>query len=148
VKLGGEPLDCKVSGKDTGGAMAIFEFTAGWPRHLHHEQDEWIYVLEGNCHFEVGGEQMRLSAGESIFIPRKTSHVWTGVGGTPVRILNVYQPAGTMEEFFRALSAAQEQLPSKEDVLQNSYIKDQETALRQLFDAHGMDLLGPPLVMG
>src|SRR5690349_10249162 len=52
VKLGGEPLDCKVSGKDTGGAMAIFEFTAGWPRHLHHEQDEWIYVLEGNCYFE------------------------------------------------------------------------------------------------
>ena len=34
VKLGGEPNDCKVSGKNTEGAMCVFEFTGkgGWPR--------------------------------------------------------------------------------------------------------------------
>ena len=51
IKLGGkggEPNDCKVSGKDTKGAMCAFEFNGrGWPRHLHHKQDEWIYILEG-----------------------------------------------------------------------------------------------------
>src|SRR5438094_2941070 len=37
IKLGeGYPVDCKVSGKDTNGAMCIFEFTTGWPNHLHH----------------------------------------------------------------------------------------------------------------
>src|SRR5258705_11378002 len=31
IKLGeGYPVDCKVSGKDTNGAMSIFEFTTGW----------------------------------------------------------------------------------------------------------------------
>src|SRR6187549_3741398 len=45
IKLGGEPVDCKVSAQDTSGAMAVFEFTSGWPRHLHHDQDEWIYVI-------------------------------------------------------------------------------------------------------
>ena len=40
IKLGGEPNDCKVSGKDTDGAMSVFEFTGGgWPHHLHHDQD-------------------------------------------------------------------------------------------------------------
>ena len=53
IKLGGEPNDCKVSGKDTGGAMCVFEFTGrgGGPRHLHHDQDEWIYVVEGEFEF-------------------------------------------------------------------------------------------------
>src|SRR3954447_13448439 len=46
IKLGGKsPHDCKVSGKDTAGAMCVFEITgtSSGPRHLHHEQDEWIY---------------------------------------------------------------------------------------------------------
>src|SRR4051812_2017182 len=50
IKLGGtggEPNNCKVSGKDTDGAMCVFEFTGvgGGPPHLHHDQDEWIYVV-------------------------------------------------------------------------------------------------------
>ena len=49
IKLGDEPNDCKVSAQDTEGAMCIFEFTGtgGGPRHLHHKQDEWIYVIDG-----------------------------------------------------------------------------------------------------
>src|SRR6476661_3912235 len=49
IQIGGEPNDCKVSGRDTDGAMCIFEFTgtAGGPRHLHHHQDEWIYIVHG-----------------------------------------------------------------------------------------------------
>src|SRR3954451_2066543 len=59
IELGGEPMDCKVSARDTAGAMCIFEFTGagGGPRHLHHDQDEWIYVLSGHFMFEVGKEQ-------------------------------------------------------------------------------------------
>src|SRR5579862_6336306 len=58
IKLGGkggEPNDCKVSGKYTNGAMCAFEFTgSGWPRQLHHKQDEWIYILEGDFEFRIG----------------------------------------------------------------------------------------------
>src|SRR5215470_11387979 len=44
---GGEPIDCKVSAQDTNGAMCVFEFNcgSGGPRHLHYEQDEWIYII-------------------------------------------------------------------------------------------------------
>src|SRR3982751_1483134 len=67
IKLGGEPNDCKVSSQDTGGAMCIFEFTgtSGGPRHMHHEQDEWVYVVDGEFVVEVGKEKRHMRAGES-----------------------------------------------------------------------------------
>ncbi|HEY8750635.1 MAG TPA: MerR family transcriptional regulator [Tepidisphaeraceae bacterium] len=146
IKLGGEPLDCKVSAKDTNGAMCIFEFTAGWPRHRHRDQDEWIYVVEGQLEFELGDKRFKMEAGESVFIPRNVAHVWSPAGGVPAKIINVYQPAGKMEEFFRVLGNLKD-IPSREQVINKTYTDEQRDALRRLFDAHGMDLLGPPLVV-
>ena len=146
IKLGGEPNDCKVSAQDTDDAMCIFEASlSGWPRHLHHEQDEWIYIIDGELDFVVGAERLRLTAGESIFIQRKTFHIWTCMSGRPAKIINVYQPAGKMEEFFRELSTFKN-LPTREDVINKTYTEEQVQALDRLFSDHGMDLLGPPLL--
>ena len=149
IKLGGEPNDCKVSGKDTGGEMCVFEFTGsgGGPPHLHLELDEWIYVIEGEFVFQIDGKPMRLGAGESVFIPRKVTHVWACVNGKPGRIINVYQPAGKMEDFFREVGRAK-YLPSREDVMKKSYTPKQIKAVQKLFADHGMDVLGPPPVLG
>jgi len=153
IKLGGpggEPIDCKVSAQDTNGAMCVFEFNclSGGPRHLHYDQDEWIYVIDGEFQFEVGDKRFRVGAGESVFIPRKVPHVWACVGGKPARILgldchsgkiiNVYQPAGKMEEFFRELG----KYNGKPYVHEALSIDE----FRRLFHDHGMDLLGPPLL--
>ena len=140
IKLGGEPHDCKVSAQDTDGAMCVFEFTGGssGPRHLHYDQDEWIYVLDGEFNFEVGDRTFRVVAGESVFIPRKVPHVWACLSGKPGKIINVYQPAGKMEEFFRELGKYQGQ----PDVHEALSIDE----LRRLFRDHGMDLVGPPLL--
>ena len=79
--------------------MTVFEFTGtgGGPRHLHHEQDEWIYVIRGEIDIEIGNERRHLSAGESAFLPRKVAHGWASAEGRPSRIINVYQPAGRMD---------------------------------------------------
>jgi DNA-binding transcriptional MerR regulator/mannose-6-phosphate isomerase-like protein (cupin superfamily) len=147
IKLGSEWNDCKVSAQDTGGAMCIFEFTGtgGGPRHLHHEQDEWIYVVDGELDFVVGAERLRLTAGESMFIPRKTAHMWTCMSGRPAKIINVYQPAGKMEEFFREVSTLKN-LPTREDVINKTYTGEQVQTLDRLFSDHGMQLLAPPLL--
>jgi DNA-binding transcriptional MerR regulator/quercetin dioxygenase-like cupin family protein len=147
IKLGGDPNDCKVSAKDTDSAMCIFEFTGGGggPRHIHHDQDEWIYVIDGKIDLLVGETRLRLGAGESVFIPRKVPHGWGCVSDTPSKIINVYQPAGKMEEFFRAVSESKN-LPSREQVIKKTYTKEQRETVHQLFTAHGMDLLGPPHV--
>ncbi|MGZ4788151.1 MAG: MerR family transcriptional regulator [Terriglobales bacterium] len=139
IKLGGEPNDCKVSAKDTDGAMAVFEFTGGGcgPRHLHHEQDEWIYIIEGEFEFEVGKRRFRVSAGESVFLPRKVAHAWACVSGKPGKIIDTYQPAGKMEEFFRELGKY-----NGKPYVHEALSLDQ---LRQLFEGHGMKVAGPPM---
>jgi len=139
IKLGGEPNDCKVSGRDTDGAMAVFEFTGqgSGPKHSHYEQDEWIYIIEGNFEFIVGDKRFHAGAGESIFIPRKVPHVWISADQKPGRIINVYQPAGRMEEFFRDVGRHSDPPPHETMSLKQ---------MHQWFHVHGMDLVGPPLV--
>lgn len=147
IKLGGDWSDCKVSAQDTAGAMCVFEFTGagGGPRHLHHEQDEWIYVIHGELDLVVGTERLHLTAGESIFIPRKTAHLWTCMSGRPAKILNVYQPAGNMEGFFRKVSTFPN-LPTVEQVIHKTYTEQQVQDLDHLFRNHGTELLGPPIL--
>ena len=151
IKLGGpggEPNDCKVSGKDTDGAMSVFEFAGGgWPRHLHHDQDEWIYVVAGEFEFQVGknNKRFRVGAGESVFLPRKVAHVWGCVSGKTGKIINVYQPAGKMESFFRQLGRPPKDLITEKQMIEKTYAEEQVKSLHRLFEAHGMDLLGPPL---
>jgi DNA-binding transcriptional MerR regulator/quercetin dioxygenase-like cupin family protein len=140
VKLGGvEPVDCKVSAQDTGGAMCVFEFTggSGGPRHLHYDQDEWIYIIDGEFEFQVGKKRFRAGTRECVFIPRKVAHAWACTNDKPGKIINVYQPAGKMEEFFREVGRFTG-APAIHEVLSLD-------ELHQLFDTHGMDLLGPPL---
>ena len=103
VQLAGQPTDCKVSAKDTDGSMAVFEITFGWPYHLHRDLDEWLYIIDGEVDFVVGKKYFRATAGQSVFIPRKTAHGISPVGAA--RIIDVFQPAGSMEDFFRAVSA-------------------------------------------
>jgi DNA-binding transcriptional MerR regulator len=140
----GSAIDCKVSGKDTGGAMCVIEVNnSGWPRHINPDQDEWIYVVEGDVELEVAKKRFHLSAGESMFIPRNVEHVW---GGAPAQILNTYQPAGKIEEFFQAL-AKWEDLPTREQAINKTYTDEQKIAMKRVFEEHGMVLTGPPLVV-
>src|SRR5258706_3319982 len=83
IKLGGEPNDCKVSVQDTDGAMCVFEFTGGGggPRHLHHHQDEWDYVIDCEVQFVVCDKPYSVGAGGAVFIPRRVPHVWAAWGG-------------------------------------------------------------------
>jgi quercetin dioxygenase-like cupin family protein len=136
----GEPIDCKVSARDTSGAMCVFEFNypASGPRHLDFDQDEWIYVIEGLFEFHLGkSRKLRLGPGQSVFIPRNAPHVWARVSGERGRIINAYQPAGKMEEFFRELAKYDGKPAFHESV--------DIDGMHKFFDQYGMDLLGPPL---
>lgn len=137
VRLGGEPNDCKVSAADTGGTMSVFEFRGrnGWPKHSHHEQDEWLYVVDGTIACEVGDRRLRLERGESVFVPRTVAHAWASREG-PATVLEVYQPAGRLEQFFREVGRFTD--PPIHEALSVDEMK-------RLFDAHGMRLLGPGL---
>lgn len=128
-------LDVKISGSDTGGDLAIFEQTSlsqgkGTPLHIHHKQDEIFYVIEGSYYFQAGEEKFTLSAGESIFLPRKIPHAWTQVSEKGKMTVTM-QPAGKLEDFFVAVAALDHEPTPKE--------------MEKLFADNEMQVVGPPL---
>ncbi len=140
----GTTIDCKVSGKDTAGAMCVLEVkNTGWPRHINRDQDEWLYVIDGEVELEVGKKRFHLGAGESMLIPRNTEHAWATVSA-PAKIINSYQPAGKIEEFFQVLAKFKD-LPTREQAIEKSYTTKQKDGLKRVFEAHGMIVTGPPL---
>ena len=128
-------IDIKVSTLDTDGGLAICEITAfdkgGPARHLHHEQDEWFYVVEGEYVIEVGEERYELGPGDSVLAPRKVAHVWAHVGEGTGRLIAALQPAGEIEAFFDELATLGSS-PEREE-------------LQRAFSSHGLELIGPPL---
>lgn len=130
--LGISHIDFKVVAQDNPNVFILentFHQKGGPARHLHYDQDEWFYVLEGEFVFEIGKERFRVRPGDSLLGPRKVPHVWAFDGSTIGRILIVFTPAGKMEAFFREVTKTNA-MP----------IQDPD-----LWRAHGMELLGPPL---
>lgn len=137
--LGVGHMECKVSARDTGGALAVFEartFKADRPvKHFHRAQDEWFYVLEGRYEMHVGDETFQMAPGDSVLAPRLVPHVWACVSEEPGRIMAALQPAGTIEAFFRELPKYVARNASPEE-------------FQALNRAHGMEVVGPRLPMG
>jgi quercetin dioxygenase-like cupin family protein len=102
--MAGEELaTIKVSAEDTGGAYSIAEVTTppqvGPPAHIHHTQEETIYVIEGEMEFAIDGTSTRASAGSYVRIPRGVLRDYRNVGNGTARVLIVFAPGG-FEGFF------------------------------------------------
>src|SRR5256885_1161683 len=95
----------KASNETTGGRVAVIEHLApqgaGSPLHVHHREDEWFYVIEGELTFWVGGEVIEAPAGSFVYGPRDVPHTFL-VSSPQARFLLVAEPAG-FESFLRAL---------------------------------------------
>lgn len=135
--MGGR-FDCKVSAKDTDGDLCIFDTVrqekGGPALHLHHNQDEWFYIIKGEFVVKVGDDVFNLKAGDSAFAPRTIPHAFAKISEGEAQMLVLFQPAGSMEDFFKQMSKFGKVIP-----------KDQEHALKILWETHGMEVVGPPL---
>jgi mannose-6-phosphate isomerase-like protein (cupin superfamily) len=128
-------IDIKVSTQDTDGGLSVVEITSpqkgGPTRHLHHEQDEWFYIVEGEHVIEVGEERYEVGPGDSLLAPREVAHAWAHVGEGTGRLFGALQPAGEIEEFFEDLAKLGSN-PEREE-------------LGRAFSSHAMEMVGPPL---
>lgn len=135
--MGGR-FDCKVSSKDTDGDLLIYDTVrqekGGPALHVHHAQDEWFYVIKGNFIVQVGDETFSLTVGDSAFAPRTIPHAFAKTSEGEGQMLVLFQPAGSMEDFFLQMAKISKDVP-----------KDMEKTMKDLFSAHGMQIVGPPL---
>lgn len=130
--LGISVIAFKVTPRESDGTLIIentFRAKGGPARHLHHAQDEWFYIVQGDFVFEVGEEKFSMRPGDSLLAPRRVPHVWACASDPGGSVLISFLPAGKMEGFFREVTKANAMPP-----------QDPE-----LWRAHGMELMGPPL---
>lgn len=134
--LEGDTFYTKIATKDSEGDLNIFESTrvkkGGPALHVHYDQDEWWYVLEGEFLFKVGDTLYELKAGDSLLGPRGIPHTFSKTNDGNARLLLTFQPAGKMEDFFKAVSEGKLAKMSKEE--QNGFRKE-----------HGFESVGPAL---
>jgi quercetin dioxygenase-like cupin family protein len=134
-QLGGA-VTFKVRGAETDGAFFAFETEVaageGPPLHVHANEDEILYVVDGEARFRVGDEIRAAPTGSFMFVPRGTAHCFQAMGDRPARLFIAFTPAG-MEAFFSGLSEA---------IAQTS---DPAEAFRASGEAAGMTVVGPPL---
>jgi quercetin dioxygenase-like cupin family protein len=100
---GGGIFTWKATSHETGGAFVMLEdrMVRGktTPMHLHPEQDEAIYVLDGEVLVDIEGEQTSVHRGGLFFAPRGVPHAFMVTSET-AHVLSVQTP-GTGEAFYR-----------------------------------------------
>jgi quercetin dioxygenase-like cupin family protein len=130
--LGGDVV-FKARGEQTEGTLTAFETVVasgdGPPLHTHANEDESLYVLDGEVRFKLGDEIRAAPAGSFVFIPRGAPHTWQNVGDGPARLLIHFTPSG-MERFFDGFAALETPGPA---------------AFETVGAEVGMDVVGPPL---
>jgi mannose-6-phosphate isomerase-like protein (cupin superfamily) len=119
----GRPLDIlgipmleKATSDDLSGGAAVLVQTVppagGPPQHVHHETDEFFYVLEGELDVWVGHKRTKLVAGMSATLPRGIPHGFTNPAREPAKVLVVVTP-GEGAAFFDDIDRERPVLPNE-----------------------------------
>jgi quercetin dioxygenase-like cupin family protein len=108
------------------------------PLHLHADEDETFYVLDGEVTLHIAGQDpVVLGAGKAAFAPRGVPHVYIVTSESPARWLGT-STGHQFASFVEALStpAANPTLPSNVEI--------DPGHVAAVAARHGIELLGPP----
>jgi quercetin dioxygenase-like cupin family protein len=132
----------KSAAETTDGRVAVLEFLwpqgGGSPLHVHRNEDEWFYVIEGELTIWVGGDVVVAPAGSFVYGPRDIAHTFL-VTSTVARFLMVTEPA-PFADFIRAMSE-----PAQTLTLPPSSVQPPSPERMTAVAAeYGIEILGPP----
>ena len=121
-----------VDGDETDGRYSLVDMVSVparhmAPLHVHHDDDEGFYVIDGKVTLHLPGRSVVRGPGEFFLAPRGIPHTYE-VHDRPARWLVTSSPAG-FERF--VLAAAALETPDPE-------------ALAAVAARHGIEILGPP----
>lgn len=91
----------------TGGQFALIEQRAAKdfspPTHVHNNEDQLLFVVEGSITARLGDEESTVAEGESVWLPRGVPHTFR-VESDEARLLEITTPGG-FEDFHIELGA-------------------------------------------
>ena len=106
---------------------AVFPDGKFVPPHIHHTQDEFIYMLEGALQVESGGPAQHAKAGDLIRLPLGVPHGLFNRSGGTVKCLFWVAPTARLWDLFVAIDG----VPDPAEVM-------------RLASLHEIDFLPPP----
>lgn len=114
----------KALGNDTGGTYSFWENRIlpgqGAPLHVHTQEEESWYVLEGELTWTVGDKEFNAKQGSFINLPRFVPHKFLNKSHKPARMMLTYAPAGTENWFLDVGTPATDHgtppVPTKEEI--------------------------------
>ncbi len=128
----GDPMRFIMTAAHTGGTYAISEIDvrpgSGAPPHIHHNEEEAFYVLEGTFTATVDGTTHRMAKGDYLHVPRGRVRDYLNTGETHGRLLILHCP-GSAADFYIGMGKL-EVPPRIEDI-------------KALGDRFGIEVVGP-----
>jgi mannose-6-phosphate isomerase-like protein (cupin superfamily) len=130
----------KATGEQTRGAYGLIEqvLPAGFasPWHMHHDEDETFYVIEGKITLLCGDARIAAGPGTWAFGPRGIPHGFRVEGNVPARLLLLTTPSG-FEQFIVEMSE-----PAADPSTPPTTPPDMEKLMAVAAKYH-IDILGP-----
>lgn len=140
----GSLITVKATDENTQGSFSLIEQVAppdyGPPWHVHHEDEELVYVIEGEATVFVGDETMEAASGTMVYLPHGVPHSYRIEGEQPARLIVMTFKPGFEQYFIEGGEPAKEltlppsEPPSEEKIEQ----------LSELAPQYGYEILGPP----
>ena len=133
----GSPTVIRSTGETTDGHFFLMEALSmppglASPYHVHHNEDEAFYILEGTIAFLCGETWRVAGPGTWVYGPREIPHGFRVIGTSPARMLLQAAPAG-FERFVRELSVPIDAVPGPPDM----------ALVMAAAAKYGIDILGP-----
>lgn len=140
---GGTTMLVRATGAQTGNTLAVVEFLfspgSGFPMHIHHREDETLYILEGTLIVVCGERRFEANPGTFVYGPRGIPHGFRVAGNEPARFLESFLPAGLEQLFLETGQPITD--PTKPPTEEAA--KPSMKAMLDLMATYHIDIVGP-----
>lgn len=130
--------------EETDGAYFVLEglvpHGAGPPPHIHHDQVETFYVVEGQLEIMVDGQVHEVQAGGFVHVSKGSPHSFINRSQAPVKFIATFVPAVNVEKFFREAMEETQDRNATPPQLDDALIQRMIAAA----ESNGVEILPPP----
>lgn len=90
ISFMGMDLVWKIVNEPDGEVLSFLQVAppgGGVPLHIHHNEDEYIYLLEGSLRFQIDDDVFDVAEGDTVYMPRGKVHGFRVTGDKTARVL-------------------------------------------------------------
>jgi mannose-6-phosphate isomerase-like protein (cupin superfamily) len=134
----------------TGGQLSLMEVTVQpggllAPVHVHSDEDESLFVLEGTLSTRLGEEELTVGPRSALFAPRGLAHTFWNGGDTVLKMIMVITP-GHLDGYFQGIPSlgSADGPPAPEQVAEHAAAYGMRLfpeSLAELAERHGVTLM-------